>query len=378
MAFGSRLVRGAPVIFLTGATGFLGGALLSHLIASDFEGGVLCLVRGEDQETAEDRVRRSLGRFSARTLRRLPSNVTVLRGDLLQRDWHNARELDDVTHVMHLAANTSFGNSRGIRKANVEGALSVAEAMRGRPIERYIHTGTATICGAYPPSVVHEDEYPSRSAEHLVPYTRSKAEAETLLAERYADLPITVARPSIVVGHTQYGCKPSGSIFWVLRAIEALRFITWNPTNRVDVVPVDWAASALAHLLLTPELKYNRYHISAGLGSAIRWEELAAEQARLTGGPARDRYEVGPFESLTARRVREAIGDGHPRYLLHALGLYCRFCSLDLVFDNQRLLDEGVAPPPRFTDYMEVCLESSPASIFEQMRIDMEPTPVVA
>jgi nucleoside-diphosphate-sugar epimerase len=378
MAVGGSLVRGVPYLFLTGATGFLGGALLSHLLEAEFQGELLCLVRGEDQESAEDRVRRSLSRFSARPVRRLPSNVRILRGDLLQRDWHKAPELNDVTHVMHLAANTSFGNQRGIRKANVEGALSVAQAMRGRDIERYIHTGTATICGAYPPSVVCEDDYPSSDAEHLVPYTSSKAEAELLLAERYSDLPIVVARPSIVVGHTQLGCKPSGSIFWVLRAIEALRFITWNPSNRVDVVPVDWAAASLAHLLLAPTLQYKRYHISAGIERAIRWQELAEAQSQLVGGPAQGRYEVGPFESLTARRVREAIGDGHPRYLLHALGLYCRFCSLDLVFDNQRLLDEGMPPPPRFTEYLPVCLESSPASIFEQMRIDLEPAPVVA
>ena len=90
-----------------------------------------------------------------------------------------------------------------------------------------------------------------------------KAEAERLLSEQFADLPVVVARPSIVVGHTELGCKPSGSIFWVLRAVEALRFITWDLENRIDVVPVDWAADALTHLLFAPRLKHNRYHVSA-------------------------------------------------------------------------------------------------------------------
>jgi nucleoside-diphosphate-sugar epimerase len=318
-----------------------------------------------------------VARFTARP-RRLPRNLKVLHGDLLAHDWHGAPELNGVTHVLHLAANTSFRSDRSVRRTNVDGALSVAKAMRGRRLERYVHTGTATICGAFPPHVVHEDNYPSEDATHLVAYTRTKAEAEGLLAEQYQDLPIVVARPSIVVGHTRLGCKPSGSIFWVLRAVEALRFITWDPQNRIDVVPVDWAAAALEHLLLAPRLHHTRYHVSAGTGSAIRWTQLAAEYARLTGGPARDRYEIGKMSQLTPNRVLKAVGHGHPRHLLHALELYYRFCSLDLVFDNHRLIKEGVPVPPHFTDYMQVCLESSTSSIYEQMRIDLEPSLTLA
>jgi nucleoside-diphosphate-sugar epimerase len=367
----SKSIRGFPVLFLTGVTGFLGGALLSELIDTSFDEPIVCLARGDDQDTAEERVRRSVARF--RPLSRLPRNIKVLRGDLLSHEWHEASALKGVTHVMHLAASTSFGNHRGIRKTNVEGAFSLAKAMRGRSLERYIHTSTATICGAEPPHVVYEDDYPSDSAVHLVPYTRSKAEAEKLLAERYSDLPIVVARPSIVVGHTALGCKPSGSIFWVLRAIEALRFITWDPNNRVDVVPVDWAASALAHLLFSPHLEHKRYHVSAGVEGSVRWKQLAAEYSRISGGPARGRYEIGEFDQLTSKRLSLMGANGHTRHLRYALELYYRFCSLDLVFDNQKLMKEGVPAPPRFTDYMRVCLESSTSSIYDQMRTDLEP-----
>jgi nucleoside-diphosphate-sugar epimerase len=342
----------APTVFLTGGTGFLGGAFLADLLQSSYDGEVVCLVRADDDDTAEERIRRSLGRFSTaqfKTTYTVPKNVKVLRGDLLSDDWHDSPHLDGVKHVLHLAASTSFGNSRGIRTTNVGGALSVAKAMRGRDLERFVYTGTAAICGASPHPVVHEDDFPSERATHLVAYTRSKAEAE-----------------------------PSGSIFWVLRAVEALRFITWDLENRIDVVPVDWAASALRHLLFAPRLKHQRYHVSAGKGGSVRWKELAAEYARMRGGASEDRYEVGGMRQLTAKRVMEAAGDGHPRHLLHALELYYRFCSLDLVFDNCRLLKEGVPAPPRFTEYMRVCEESSTASIYEQMRTDLEPSLTLA
>ncbi len=368
----------APKIFLTGVTGFLGGAFLTHLEQIFFQGRVVCLVRATSQALAEERVVRTLARFARHPNLRLPRNVEVLRGDLLSHDWHKAPQLDGVTHVLHLAASTSFGNHASVRKTNVDGALSVAAALQKHRLERYLHTSTATICGAFPPHVVREDDYPAQDATHLVAYTRTKAEAEQLLAERSAGLPLVVVRPSIVVGHTRLGCRPSGSIFWVLRAVEALRFITWSASNRIDVVPVDWAAAALAHLLFAPKLRHSRYHISAGTGSAIRWKELEVEYARLLGGPPRGRYTKGGLSQLTPQRIMHAVGHGHPRHLMQALELYYRFCSLDLVFDNHRLLREGVPPPPRFTDYMQVCLETSSSSIYEQMRIDLEPSIALA
>jgi hypothetical protein len=140
----------------------------------------------------------------------------------------------------------------------------------------------------------------------------------------------------------------------------------------VDVVPVDWAASTLTRLLLRPSLEHKRYHVSAGQGSSITWSELAAEYAHIRGGPAENRYEVGDIRTLTSQRLRQAVGPGNARYLRQALELYSRFCSLDLVFDNSRILQAGLPAPPRFTEYMRVCVESSPADIYEQMRVDLE------
>ena len=106
--------------------------------------------------------------------------------------------------------------------------------------------------------------------------------------------------------------------------------------------------------------------------------QLATEEGGAAPVASEDRYEIGGMRQLTAKRVMEAAGDGHPRHLLHALELYYRFCSLDLVFDNCRLLKEGVPAPPKFTEYMRVCEESSTASIYDQMRTDLEPSLTLA
>lgn len=39
-------------------------------------------------------------------------------------------------------------------------------------------------------------------------------------------------------------------------------------------------------------------------------------------------------------------------------------------FANERLVAEGMPPPPPFTDYLPRCIESSRQSVLEQMRDD--------
>src|SRR5258708_36975179 len=96
-----------------------------------------------------------------------------------------------------------------------------------------------------------------------VPYTASKLEGERRLRE-IPGLPLVIARPSIIVGHTRLGCHASASIFWVFRMARALRCFPCPADSRIDLVPVDYAAQAILRLLEAPQLAHALYHISAG------------------------------------------------------------------------------------------------------------------
>jgi hypothetical protein len=63
------------------------------------------------------------------------------------------------------------------------------------------------------------------------------------------NLPLLIARPSIVVGHTRHGCTPSSSIFWVFSMGLMLQKFMCSMEDRIDVVPVDYCADALLMLL---------------------------------------------------------------------------------------------------------------------------------
>jgi nucleoside-diphosphate-sugar epimerase len=366
-----------PTVLLTGVTGFIGGATAAELLLQRPSCRLLLIARGDGTQSPEVRVTRSLGRFiDADRLEPALQYCQTIGGDLTDPATLADPRLDRVTHVLHLAANTSFRSVRAVRHTNILGTLALAHRMRKAPnLRRFLHVGTAYICGTDAPRVVREDDYPRCDVCHVAEYTASKAECETLLERTAPELPLVVARPSVVVGHTRLGCLPSASIFWYYRALDLLRRVPVPLHLRKDIVPVDYAARALAYLLLKPSLRYRRYHVSAGEGANVSWGEMAAKFAECRGEASAEPYRVVDFATLERERgrLRELLGPGDEEQLLGAVEGYFRFsaCGVE-AFDNGRLLDEGLSAPPRFTDYLQVCY-ARPAnrSIYEQMREDL-------
>jgi nucleoside-diphosphate-sugar epimerase len=366
----------APFVLLTGATGFIGGATLARLLQSRPDCRVALLARGESPTVAAERVRRSVGRFAeAADLEPLLRSCEMLHGDLTDRATLADPRLDRVTHVLHLASNTSFRSVRGVRHTNILGALALAHRMRRSPaLRRFLYVGTAYICGEDSQRIVREDDFPRHDVRHVVEYTSSKAECEMLLDHTAPELPLVVARPSVVVGHTRLGCLPSASIFWFYRAAHLLRRLTCPLDTFDDVVPVDYVADALLHLLLQPHLRHRCYHVSAGQGSSVTWHDIEAAFSRAYHETAQPPYQVVDFATIERERHRLAalLGPGDEEHLLMALRIYYRFMEINAeIFDNQRLLDEGMPPPPKFTDYLATCATQPPQrSVYQQMLDD--------
>jgi nucleoside-diphosphate-sugar epimerase len=365
----------APTVLLTGATGFLGGATAAALLRGPQEVRVLALVRAAGPDEARARLERSLARFAEAGRPEARQRCTVLCGDLTDPAAYQDPRLEGVTHVLHLAANTSLRSVKGVRRVNIVGTRMLARRMRRVPgLVRFLHVGTAFICGADAPRVVHEDDYPRPGVRHLVEYTRTKAQAELLLQGMAPPLPLVVARPSIVVGHSRLGCLPSASIFWYYRAVDLLRRVPVPLDTRKDIVSVDYAAEALLRLLFQNELRHRSYHISAGQASAVSWREMAEVFARYHGRRPGEPYRVAASAQLQQERgrLRGILGPGDEERLLRALEPFFRLSSCGAeVFDNRRLLGEGVPPPPRFTEYLPACIERpGRRSVYEQMQDD--------
>lgn len=146
-------------LLLTGATGFLGGAVLEKLLIEKQSINYLLLVRADDAQQGLARIRANMEKFNIDA--NLLSKITIeniLLGDLSEpADFLTDARINNVTHVINCAAVASFGNNPLIWKVNVEGTLAFAERMAQVPgLKRFLHVGTAMSCSPEPGSLVAE------------------------------------------------------------------------------------------------------------------------------------------------------------------------------------------------------------------------------
>lgn len=365
-----------PDLLITGITGFIGGALAARLIQTNRWDKALFLIRAPLREDGLARLAHVLRRHEVpeRLLNRIHLEQ-ILCGDLsIVAKWKDDPRLASVRDVANLAAVASFGNHPSIWPTNVDGVLEMAHALTGRcKLRRFLHVGTAMACGDGAPNPVPEGYDAGEKTVHFLEYTASKHEAECRLREELPDLPLVVARPSIVVGHTKLGCRPSGSIYWIFRIARALEAFPCELKQRVDVVPVDYCAEALHVLLEKPKLKHSSYHISSGTQRSCRFEEIDAAIAKAIGARPLHNYRALPFDEISKMqdRFKELLGPCNRRLVLRAVYTYGNFAAKGMLFDNTNLLAEGLGLPARFTSYVGLCEKTSRGTpISEQMKFD--------
>jgi nucleoside-diphosphate-sugar epimerase len=353
-------------VLLTGITGFVGSAVAAALVTRGYP--VIAVVRGVDEEHARARVSQALAHYA------IPASaLSVVIGDLTSEGTYEHPLFDEVTHVVHSAGCTSFAPRRSVWTSNVEGTKLLAERTRQSDrLRRFLHVSTAYCCGDRPNRVVVEDDAPRGEHGHVNDYARSKAAAELLLRSMGFGERLLIARPSVVIGHTSLGIKPSSSLYWYCRALAALRRGPSELSDRRDIVPVDYVAEALLFLLFLERPSFETYHVSAGARGS---QTLGEVVRKLNGAAAQDddsswrKIPASAFADLGEEIRRLVRDDNEARKLAVALSACAKFGELGIdYFDNERLLSEGFRHPPRFVDYLDVCMQSTgEASLFDQL-----------
>jgi nucleoside-diphosphate-sugar epimerase len=364
-------------LLLTGATGFIGGAVAVDLHQKGLLSETIFMVRASNPTDGLSRLLANLAVFNCKPKAKELSEAQIICADLSDVASLTQAYWGGVTHVIHCAALATFSNNPKIWAMNVDGTLALAKAVHQQgDLKRWIQVGTAMSCGPGLDSPVRESwELGLDDAAHLVPYTRSKIAVEVALHD-LPNFPLVVARPSIVVGHSQLGCSPSSSIFWVFRMAIALERFTCATAERIDIIPADWCAQMLSELCLKPQLKHDLYHVSAGQASSNCFSEIDSAFADAQGTkPISDRYKQVAVEDLRSLvpLFEEKLGKVNRILILRALTLYGAFAKLNYVFDNNRLLQEGFARAPSFASYIKACVETSQhIPMTEQMAHDFK------
>jgi Nucleoside-diphosphate-sugar epimerases len=169
---------------ITGATGYLGGALVDLLVR-------------------EGRDVRAAARDRARAESVLPAGVDVVVADLADADAL-ARAARGCSGVLHLAGSVG-GSAEQTRRANVEGTRAVLAATVAAGVPRFVYTSSSAAVIDASGLVAEDPQGPPALTDA---YSTSKAEAERLVLAAAADgLGAMIVNPVSV-----YGPSPRGPL----------------------------------------------------------------------------------------------------------------------------------------------------------------------
>jgi dihydroflavonol-4-reductase len=181
--------------FVTGGTGFIGGAVVRRLLEAGHE--VRALVRPG---------------ANTRQLDGLP--VERVEGDLLNHESLR-RGMAGCAWAFHVAALYSFwGHSwNDFYQVNLGGTRRVLEVAQQEGIERIVYTSSIAALGVHKDGSPANEDTPSTLADHIGPYQRSKFLAEEV-ARGFArqGLPVVIVNPSTPVGIGDHKPTPTGQI----------------------------------------------------------------------------------------------------------------------------------------------------------------------
>lgn len=271
-------------VLLTGSTGFVGAHLLHDLLSlTSVE--VVCLVRGDSEAAAFDRVRSNLIRY--RLWRDgFAGRIHALASDLgqprLGLDAGPYRRLcRDVDTVVHNAAMVNLVSGYAAhRAANVVGTIEIlrfAATARGKPVH-YVSTLAAIVGRSAAPAA----EAPAPSRIPRGGYSQSKWVAERLIGQA-AERGMTVAcyRLGEMMPHSVTGV-PSRRGLPDLLAKSCLRVaLCFSSPVIMNYTPVDYASRLVVTAVARGEAGY--FHIRHP--DAVPFDDLLAVLGRECGLP---------------------------------------------------------------------------------------------
>lgn len=274
--------------FVTGGTGFVGGAVVRRLLAEGHH--VRALVRpGAD----------------TRQLDGLP--VERVEGDL--RDAASLRHgVAGCQWVFHVAALYSFwGHAwQDYFQTNVEGTRRVLDAARDEGVERVVYTSSIAALGVHEDRSPATEDSPGAVEAHGGPYQRSKALGERVALDAARQgLPVVVVNPSTPVGVADHKPTPTGQMI-----VDFLRGrLPGYVDTGLNIVDVDDVAAG--HLLAAQRGRVGERYILGGENLTLKQIlDLLAE----VSGQRPARLRMPDWVALAWARADVAVARLYPRH----------------------------------------------------------------
>src|SRR5271170_2752883 len=354
-------------IFLTGSTGYIGAHVAANLLR-DHGASLNVLVRARDDGEAQGRLLQALQLHLEfpQFYEFLQTRVRVFRGDLTAPGFGLSRdEYDRLVHttdsVIHCAASLNRKSEKSCLNVNLRGTLEVLTLARSAEhyhgLRRFSQVSTVAVAGKRHNEVVTEDRSIEWDRSDYDPYARTKKFCEHMMRVLLPETPKTVFRPSIVLGDSRYAETTQFDMVKAFVFLAGLPVLPFRPTDKIDIVNVDFVAEAIATLHQKERPEHDTYHLSSGVGSQtfreITTALAAAQQKRApVFVPVAERPFAGSVNFLANRGG--AIGKG-----ASLMKVFMPYLTWNTVFDNTRVTAEVGKKPEAFSKYCYPLLKFS-------------------
>ena len=262
--------------FITGATGFVGSQFLKKILLETND-EVFLLIRSKRTESANQRYQSLFSKlFKSSSLTQISEykeRVEIVEGDISQskfglEPYVYDRIVNNIDYIFHCAATTSFTKTiEQARQTNVNSVIEMLKFAKDisnkNGLKKFIYISTAYVNGK-----ARDDAKESelvKGAAFFNSYEQSKHEAETVIRKHWNELPIVIARPSIIIGDSNTGeFWNLNTIYFFLKMYASGNKLTLgSPKNLLDLVPIDYVIDALFYIQSKDE-RGKCYVISAG------------------------------------------------------------------------------------------------------------------
>ena len=338
------------VYFLTGGTGAVGSSIVPLLLA-DPDTEVRLLLRAESEAALAQRMESLAGYWGWTESSEQRARVKAYRGDAAVTNFNlpddqYAELAGTCTHLIHSAGtvrmNLSIEDARrsavGSAQATVDFARRLAAAGR---LSKFDYVSTVGVAGKRP-GALPEIWMDAPRAFHNT-YEQAKAEAEEIVRRAIVDegLPVTVHRPSMVIGDARDGRIIHFQIFYfICEFLSGRKTLGLYPDFgevRLDVIPANWVAEAIVAASRDPQTAGRIFHLCSGPELAPRLEELkAAVRTAFTAHrmrvPPDIRLPRGVFAALA--RMAARLAPASQRKALSTLPIYLDYLADRQGFDN--------------------------------------------
>lgn len=349
-------------VLLTGGSGAVGSAIVPELLKDPALRLVLLLRPAPGRSVLdrfEDLKKFWAGYGAGESVRR---QVSVVAGDVahdrlgLSSDSYRALT-KEVTNIVHGAAHVHLNMSReDAHRSSVSTTQNVLRLARAcGALEKLDYLSTVGVAGALEGRIPERRMSEPRRFHNTYESSKSEAE-EAVWAAMDQGLPVTIHRPSMVVGDSRDGRTLHFQVFYHLMEFLSGRvtggWVPRLPEFRLDTVPNDHVARAVAASVKNPLWAGQVLHLSAGREGSLPLEYYVndlpgrlSQAGLVTRAPRRFPWRL--FTSLVP--LAALAGPAQHRKAFRHLPRFLSYLNEETFFDNQNALrllgSEGISLP---------------------------------